>query len=1578
MLRNLSTNLKATVKANNCKIMMEKINFEPPVFTELLRRNRKYMAYCDKVALYDELCVAEHIQKQKYLSDPKEGTVYERFFVDCWKDSFWVEDYSWEIKFLEGGFNPYGNGQIKLNFLVSGLQTDSAAQTDILLLNGYPDTMVDLGYVNFSMTGRNFTTYGIELTRMQFVAQLALTPNSTGPAIQLVPSNWSGTEFKVTTSSDDLMVGGTPFVLASFSSNAVPVYLPDGRPAFFQTGIDRTIYVGPVFVPQGWGITIAIASNYMPTFPDAQIAYTMSNSPSLPSAGSTSVADVNIVGFSQVDQPLWVSTINPQAPVINPSPPNLLAGSFNAYGNEQIDVAGTDQPIIHPFGYMNPVVSQTYVENVSEPSQRFLNQHAVRSTRKNLYLRPSIRRVSANPKPVTTSTHIEVQKVAPFNEETVGDVHTRLLDIFKQVPGVTGEYGQLVLDPGFRMMEFTEGIDYAQEKENKSRRESQAISNGIQFAERSLNKKNVAAVDKDISRKIESADNKQLGYVIQRLMVKIKSWAEVVRVLLRDDKPVDTHMASLLIKAAVKKGVGPLDSSDYWIASKLAEGKKDGPIISGLSPWIRPLADLKSHPKWMDWYSSHFSGSKPRVFSDTVLAPNSSVGKVRLATRAAVANNIMLDQLTPEEQARISWGVLQEIAVERDDEVKDDLNGSHGETTEDDDLSAIKLIDLSGMIRQGFNPYGNGQPTNKVLFPNSMAEVESGNSTLSSVFYDSGTIAGPHIDPVFEVTEMTGVRGIQGVAFSSVANEMPLRAGYVSANNAATPLADLNHPECLLWPLELRESDDAAVVENPIRLPTRGVGTVRLNSAFGMVKSSDGLVVDAMVARQSNIRSNQGTAGGFMTSDIAGLLKTGGIHDGDSVMSIYLKLYLYMISRTWSQPVPFLPIGAEVGKLDTNASINPDPGVNLLYNAGSNNHNATCSDGLEPAGYIQPFGSVCQVAFHVTRATVPPSGYGNTFWIAPGLLMQNDRGNEAINIALTILGLAPYPCGFHQVAVNTKNILDDEAVQHFIPFSDLVNIPGPDVIHIILPITAPNNIPTTQAAANTFVLVRPTLGPTASTLGPAGQPLNVSFVGNVTYYDVSNFLYSWMADPVDVSPIDPTSIARFMNQIAHILRREKDKDFAYETACTLAVNYPAMVQSTEGIANFPVTIQAAMLHQNFQGLEPLLMTQDVPQQLTSWDTFVPSLNPMFWSCIMCGAYEAIEDGGIYPIRPRVFDGNPRLLQYIIMTTRYYAIVMNSLYICKALPTSVWNAAFTQLNFVGILTEIRGYFASASHTIDDPIFAENGYALAVGHCRLTGTAPARDMYGNTIYDYPNTPRVGYLSPITVDGDRLDGIGMCILADIWTQLNIKVKTLEMAPLLSSQKFMTGIPLTSGGVINLGAGSYMAPLTQMASFRDIALDTLPEIDSATLWNTRLVWHTFNSSLYTLDGNVYNVDVPPPNTIICQRAIFIDFSVAANVLPSLLTAHTSWFPYMTPDGRKLGIGVTAANNAARMTQVMSKRTTTAAAMWMVNGSYVMPNTIQSAAGSNTVSRLIRRPARGNASSSRLPASEEKGDGSM
>jgi hypothetical protein len=257
--------------------------------------------------------------------------------------------------------------------------------------------------------------------------------------------------------------------------------------------------------------------------------------------------------------------------------------------------------------------------------------------------------------------------------------------------------------------------------------------------------------------------------------------------------------------------------------------------------------------------------------------------------------------------------------------------------------------------------------------------------------------------------------------------------------------------------------------------------------------------------------------------------------------------------------------------------------------------------------------------------------------------------------------------------------------------------------------------------------------------------------------------------------------------------------------------------------------------------------------------------------------------------------------------------------------------------------IRGFFTMSSpNDVEDAIvISEWGTALASLHWKVNNEAPATDMWGHSIWSYINAPRVGMMAVRSVAGVELTTPIPCILADIWIQLNSSAATLAFCPFLSPLKKMTGIIDNSTQVTALGAGAYSIPTTADGQAREIGMYSVPTAIDNEIFNARLTWHGFIANLYSTDGNIWATSTVTSGRMVCQKTVVPDFTVPELVYSSVPAAKTNWMPYCTNTGLRLIVGVTAANDATRLTQVMTGRAFTGLTTWVFKNVEIVPNVI-------------------------------------
>lgn len=1058
----------------------------------------------------------------------------------------------------------------------------------------------------------------------------------------------------------------------------------------------------------------------------------------------------------------------------------------------------------------------------------------------------------------------------------------------------------------------------------------------------------------------------QLASVAKRVAQGFADWGALVDWLCGGEK-VSSALSTAVFEECVKRnlGGGVAESMDKGVARGVAKHRPVRSIIHEMghfSSRLRALQQSDIYARWSEAKWSDEPGS--RRGSDGSTTSDTSTCVVTIGD--APVHEKVGDYSGHFARARSRLASIG--GWQRDLTMDGDVEANPGPFSPTD-LPLAEIGGYSARLQASRNKKmhsANGN-TSFIEFPNTMADIKE-SARIRPLLEEGGTASGPFLNHVDAVAQVLGILGPQGVTMSSVPRETALRGATISSANAVTLLNDLNHPESLLQPATVRSGAAAGLIDSVRRVALFGIGEVRRMAGFPCVETADGAALRETLARSGNIRSDQVTALGFKTSDCAALLRLQAENNGDSLVSAFLKLTLYQLSRTWLQPANLLPIGGEAGKYDAFTALDVNPDVVLNYNTGTV-FNSDCGSSSAPIfPYSNATAAQPRIAFHEAKATIPVDE--PWFMLRPGLLLQNDSGYNALNYALFALCVAPYPCGIHTVTMSTVDTAGGNADdQEFFLHSDSVHIPGiTTTIHLYIPSDQATPPPTSYVAARLQATVVPTAGPTAWGALAANAELQINAVGQpFVSYGLADYLGTWMADASGLSPVDATTLVRFKKQLAELYSRSKDLDFAWDLACGVAARYPAMFEAAPGTPTYPAANSAASAaSQNFFALQPHVMVGDYPEDQDLYDFYVPSLNPMWFNKIMSGMYLSVSDGGAQPPVNRDYDGSPRALQYALMTVRTYALTAEHVYNYMRMGRQVWQNSFTQQNYTGVLAAVRDFFAQVGLSTS-VVISNNGYALELLHVRVSGTEAARDQFGYSLWCYINAPRVGFQGAWNAT-TMLNTPCPCVLPDIWLQTTTRVRTLCSTPLLSSNKLLSGLPTEASQVTPLGAGAYTVPLKVESQAREVGLDTVPLIDEVEVFHSRLVWHTMVASQYTLDGAIYATSTVTSGNVVAQKSVRPDWTMLNLVAPSVLTAKTTWFAFMTPIGLRLAVGVSSANGATLMTQIVGQKTVTGVACWLIRNAQAMPNVIVDAGGQNKGSKIYR-PVKGSGESS--PSSE-------
>jgi hypothetical protein len=1246
---------------------------------------------------------------------------------------------------------------------------------------------------------------------------------------------------------------------------------------------------------------------------------------SLPASTATGVTDVNVVGFSVIENPLWVSKVRQSGAPITPPPESekVVSNSKSLIEREKEskEMRALAKRLLMLCGDVES--NPGPVSSIVREGEEILTDVSLLKGRPNLPM--------ANPKnPCYTEVRDEFRhsllencKSNPFANLDIDYVMEELVSAANEMTTGVREWMMTIIDPdwiyrpemnvekvGVMTKEAFSNAEPPKRGVPQPRSPGQGISQPRPLPDAKREEKRLENVEKSGDKKRKEVDlYTQQKFVIDRIISRFTRWDDFLDWVLGNDDPPSSSMVEIMFDKLVAMNKFDSTGATFFVAESIKKQRNRKSIWQGLAMYNSRIASLEGCPAYQEWMKEAF-------ISDDVSRVDTP--KVTI------------------------YGGFNDYGNEQIDSV---LN------------AAFSKVSANKRNKEMHAKNGNTD----YLFPKNMKDIEETKS-IRAIMEADGEVSGDMFDPVRAVEYLSGILGPQGARVSDVPREMAMSGSTISTANAIKQLNDLNAPEALLYPLRVRNGVGAALIDQVNRPPLFGVGTVRRKALTTLVETPDGVSIRDLVARSGNIRADQVTERGFYTRDIVAMLRMEPSRNGDTIQSPLLKMMLYNASRAWAYEVSQLPIGTEPGKFDAFTVLNFNPTVTLGFD-NATVFAADCGAGTDPVFPYLDAGVTPTVAFHASVSTVPP---GETFmFLPPGLLLQNDRGSEAMNIALFVMMMAPYPCGIHTVTIDTlDNAGGNLANQEFIPNSDLVHVPGQTVINVILPVQTSSAPPANGPAAAAAMLVNPRTGPTA-TAGAgalaADVELEVCSAANYVNFNLADYLYTWMSLPL--SQIDCTTITRFYKSFATLMLRTKDIHYCWELTCALVARYPAMFEAVPGVKTVQaVNSAASVAQQNFFGLQPHLMTADYPEPNNNHDWVIADTNIMWMNKIMSGAFFGGDDGGDGQPFNYAFDASPKQLQYMVMTIRNYAVVSEYLFTYLQYPREVWNSAFTQLNYTGILQVIRALFISTDHGFETSSFTSDaGYSLARAQSLLTHGAPCQDMYGDYLWEKINSPRVGFQGVWSVAGAVLELPTPSVLPDIWVQMTSKDITLAFSPMLSTNKQLTGIYIDGSGAIQLGAGGYTVPVPREYSGHDIGIDTVPVINDKSLFNSRLAWHVYAASLYTFDNAIYNVSTVASGNVVAQKGVVADWTVPDLMLPSILTAKTTWMPFFTIDGRRLAVGVTALNGGTLLANVMSKSNYTGVASWLVKGAHAMPNAVIQGGGDNFRLLLKGRPRPSN-----------------
>jgi hypothetical protein len=812
---------------------------------------------------------------------------------------------------------------------------------------------------------------------------------------------------------------------------------------------------------------------------------------------------------------------------------------------------------------------------------------------------------------------------------------------------------------------------------------------------------------------------------------------------------------------------------------------------------------------------------------------------------------------------------------------------------------------------------------------------------LSKVIADCGN-SGDTTTPLQRARQIAGMLSTQASQDSDVNYGSKISSMVVDAANNFSNYS-IVHPEVGLLPRYLYTAVPNPPQQSTWQLDSIGVAAYPVNDVpLELTESVRRLIMERYKVRkdavsQVGVRETDRLMFAGTTTPVS-----------PSMLQPHLKMELYAKTLAWGADTPFVPLMNDC-KIDPLAEWTGDDAI-FGYNIGTVNN----EDNLNALGErIFPWQgqrATGSITFHASMKTVPASKRATVLLAPITSLAFGDGLGTAINVALMAMAYAPYPCGFHVVGKPCQRLgvgnADD--IEH-IPFSNLVRIPGMLDIHMLLPSEDGVEPPTNQQEANTRVLYQATAGPSNGLTMVADQVLDVSWdPANLNTYELADFLQTWLETPA--SPVDFTSIRRWLIYFAEIHRQFDDARAALEWARVLTWRYPRPVNGEwdagdQRFSTFGDNAASSTL--DFGGrafVTPGLFPEDAP--VARWDYQVPGSAPMIWTKLAARIIQAYDRGD-----PSWYHdaGGPYELIWSQQTARAYAASWQMLYADMGLPISVWRNVQTDSNFVTIRNTLRMFFLqTANHPEGVPNHAPRGSLMAAVLKSVVGYHPYHDGFGFTLYHYYCWPSETWGEPVDLGNIGFGGdYSQCVpivLPGVWMQITCAKIVKENVVLPVPNSKARGYDDQSLIAFKYGNNTMSAPVDASHGVRPaVGTQEWPKKSAMARWNERLTWFArvaMNARLtvvfvsYTdgapvgLSDNGFNFYQRPGHDTLLQQAFTIIAGTDWN-------SFQNWIPKMDDDGRRI---VVRTDGASRISPIYAGRSYAAFNTWALNAHSVQP----------------------------------------
>jgi len=878
--------------------------------------------------------------------------------------------------------------------------------------------------------------------------------------------------------------------------------------------------------------------------------------------------------------------------------------------------------------------------------------------------------------------------------------------------------------------------------------------------------------------------------------------------------------------------------------------------------------------------------------------------------------------------------------------------------------------------------------------------------------------AGRPLNPKEAAARVNGTWGPQGASSAQVPTNDFLRSQILTAANVLVPITLIDIPGLYLQPRSYRTGGaaNAGLYEWPAgaAATTQWIlcGTVR-DSASAVTQTP--LYTDCRERIiNTDIKADRLLPNGFRPIDIylVGNAYASGVVSGDRLTNPFLKGCLLATTLRWNSQSPTLPLSGVTSGIDSFSIISdrtvvPTLNYNVINNAGTGGRvyppaaAGVWREDCGGAASFFPWGLGLRAptpnpnlpiawgaqagqgvfSIHTSIKSVPAADRDNALYFSKTLLSCVETSDPTLSFAILLMLFAPYPFGIHQVTIPTTFLdgTSGSANTYYIPYSNLVSLPGSGVLRIVLPIRDGSNLKNeTPGDASYNLVVQPKAGPTASTAIPAGTLITASVgdgsgSGNSLYeYSLSEFLYTWFAG----NTIGVTHINNVLITLASLTGRHADLTFAREVAAAMSVRYTPLLEITR--PNTVGNLSSAATATNGGDVKSFLLDHTTntpfgfvasaaPASPAPWarsdvnDLVIPGSNHSWLSGVVIGALSP----SALSVDTEISFINFTDLDYL-RDCRYvalgyactYSILFRMLSYPKALLDNIYNDVALPIVY-GLL---QGFWIT--HMFDErypqSLIAKHHSALDCLHSYALGYDAARDAAGLTIFARINYPRRGvweawYISaststtlsspPITYALATARVIHTTLvpqtIPDVWIHQTCLRIPNAMQPFLGPRDLLCGVSVSDADVQQPGFVYFSIPLVPSRRTSDIATERVLSMPFHEQFHSRLFWHSttltttaiFRSDGISLSGPAgvgNNVGLTtggilcplarPPDVFSWAGTGAFNPTVHNKLMYRLAVANTLWIPGCTRAGQMVWAGV-LPNEADTASQMLAAR---------------------------------------------------------